>query len=129
MFNTQENTQANTPENNSEQKSALDQIISFMEIALEELKETRRQDAFMTDPELLKQFYNEAYEQGWEAACENVNSSFNPRIEIEEGPFSLDCYLQDYYTGEPTEDMPYVTDTISVDKMMRLVKEIFKINI
>ena len=126
MYNTQEKTPA---ENTQQPKSDLDQVISFMEIALKELKEAQRANNYVTDPELLKEFYNEAYNQGWDAACENIQSNFNPRIRIEEGPFKLDCYLTDYESYDPTKDMECCDETISIDKVMRLVKEIFKINI
>jgi hypothetical protein len=126
MYNTQENTPA---QNTQQPKSDLDKVISFMEIALKELKEAQRANNYVTDPELLKEFYNEAYEQGWDAACENIQSNFNPRISIEEGPFTLDCYLTHYDSYDPTEDLPCCDETINIDKVMRLVKEIFKINI
>lgn len=126
MYNTQENTPA---ENTQQPKSDLDKVISFMEIALKELKEAQRANNYVTDPELLKEFYNQAYEQGWDAACDSMQTNFNPHIRIEEGPFRFDCYLQDYQNIDPCESMECCDETISIDKVMRLVKEIFKINI
>lgn len=113
----------------SEKSEKIIEAITFLEIVLSELKSAAEPDCLDYDIDLLKKLYASAYETGYNDAVKEMEENYSPRIDYQDGPFSIDCNLSDICNIEVSEYVAYASDVMNVEKMFSEIKKIFNINL